>query len=131
VELVTQPTYALTPNEVKIVERDDDDLGYLWFADRQNGDIRYVTLTRSYQDDSVHTERDDQKWQAYGGLTAVEFDGNTLAMHFDKSAAAALGGVETVRVDCRAATAEVRTRLQEALMPLLAGTNVPLLIGRA
>ena len=130
-ELMIQPTYALTPSEVVVVERDDDDLGYLWFADRRNDDVRYVTLTGSYQDGSLHVERDDQTWQAYGGITAVEFDGATLALHFDKAAAAALGGIETVLVDCRSIQPSTQDRLEHLLAPLFAGTNVPVQIAHA
>ena len=129
-ELMTQPTYSISPSEVEIVERDDEELGYLWFADRRNGDVRYVTLTRSYRDGSVHLERDDQKWQTYGGLAAVEFDGTTLAVHLDQTATAALGGVQTVLVDCRSIDPAAQRRLDHSLAPLLAGTNVPLHVSR-
>lgn len=122
--------YTLTPNEFQVVERDDEDLGYLWFADRSNGDVRYIMLTRSYHDGKVHIERDDQKWAAYGGVTSVDFDGTSLVMRLDKSAATALGGVEMVLVDCRAIGPDTRHRLETILRPLLAGTSVPVHVSR-
>lgn len=124
-EMTAPAIYTLTPNEFQVVERDDEDLGYLWFADRSNGDVRYIMLTRSYHDGRVHFERDDQKWAAYGGVTSVDFDGTNLVVRLDKSAATALGGVEMVLVDCRTVGLDSRRQLETTLWPLLAGTNVP------
>jgi hypothetical protein len=129
--MTNHQTYTLAPSEVVIVERDDDDLGYLWFADRQSGDSRYFTVTRSFRDGSIHLERDDQQWQSYGGLTSIELGGGLLTLHFDKSAAAALGGIESAVVDCQAIEPALLARLEHALAPLVAGTNVALQVDRA
>lgn len=130
-EITTQRSYSLSPNECQIVARDADDLGYVWFANRRDLDVHYFTLTRSYAEGSVHCERDDQKWQAYGGLLEVDFDGNAVVFRFDESAAEALGGLDTVIVACQLLPPETRLALAHILASLLGGTGVSLNIGRA
>lgn len=124
-ELTAASVYILSPSEFQYVARDDDHLGYVWFADRQPGDVRYLTISRSFEDGTVHIERDDQKWGAYGGLARVEYRGGLLRLEFEPATAAELGGIESAVIDC-AGIPDVAVRLPPALTQLLAGTGVRL-----
>jgi hypothetical protein len=127
-ELTQQQIYDIRPSEVVAVEHDEEGLSHVWFADRQPNDIRYVCLTRAPSSQDVYTERDDQKWSCYGGVLHVSFDADKLVVDLDKSAAKALGGVESVRVDCRGLNEETSERVEKALRAIFDGTSVPLTI---
>ena len=125
-ELTQQRVYDIRPAEVVAVERDDENLAYLWFADPRQGEVRYVSLARSLSNGSIHAERDDQKWCCYDGITAVELRGGQLLVHFDPTAAGQLGGVELVRVDCQGMNEETLERIEHALRAMFADSGIPL-----
>jgi hypothetical protein len=127
-ELTQQQVYDICPREVVPIERDDEDVASVWFADRRGSEVRYVSVARSLPDGPVHTERDDQKWGCYGGLTRVELVGGMLSLHFDSAAAGKLGGIELMRVDCRGMTEQTRERIESVLRAMFAGSSIPMTI---
>jgi len=123
-EVKTDRSYSLHPNAMEAVERDDDDLGYLWFAEKSPDQVRYVGITRSFETDELHVERDDQRWSAYGGITEVSYDGRFLRCCLDAEGANKLGGFAEILVDCRHFREAQRRQAAKALQAVFADTDV-------
>jgi hypothetical protein len=103
-------------------------LSYLWFVDERGPDVRYAGVTRSFLDDSLYSERDDQRWGCYDGILRVSLNAEALEIHFDKEAERALGGVETIRVDCSGLNEETWERVERVLRSILSDRPVALTI---
>jgi hypothetical protein len=125
-ELIQQQTYILHPTEAVTAQRDADDLSYVWFTEGSSQNVHYFSLARSHGDGSFYSERDDQKWGAYNGLTGVTFDDESLTVHFDKPTATRLGGIETVVVDCSRLSEPIRRQVGTTLAYMFAGSDVAL-----
>ena len=127
-ELTESRVYDIKPGEVVAEERDDEGVSHLWLAVRRPQEVRYVSLSRSQGEVSVHLERDDQKWGCYDGVTGVSLDANELVVNLNRSAADSLGGVESIHVDCRGLNEETWERVSRALRAIFEGTSIPLAI---
>ena len=127
-ELTDLRVYDIKPSEVVAAERDGEGISHLWLAVRRPQEVRYVSLSRSHAEVSVHLERDDQKWSCYDGVMGVSMDANELVVNLSRSAAESLGGVESIHVDCRGLNEETWERVSRAVRAIFEGTSVPLAI---
>ncbi len=127
-ELTQQHTYTLKASEAATAQRDDDNLSYVWFTDRSAEPPRYFSLTKSHDDGSFYSERDDQKWGVYGGVREASFDEDKLIVHFDKASADGLGGIETVVVDCSHLSESARAQVSTTLAYIFSGSKIALTI---
>lgn len=50
---MSSTSWQLQANQANAVERDDEDLTYLWLAEHASGRIRYLTISRSHNSQHV------------------------------------------------------------------------------
>ncbi len=125
-ELTDQQVYEIRPREIAAAERDDEDVAYLGFFDPRPAANHYVSLSRSLRETAIHTERDDQKWSCYNGITDVTLEAGLLTIRYDPESASKLGGVETIRVDGRGVTAATWNQVARVLAVMFRDTDVRL-----
>jgi hypothetical protein len=119
VALIQEQIYDIRPTEIEARESDDDSVALLWFADRQSDTLRYVCLSRLLDEDKIHIERDDQKWSSYDGL-ALSMDEGVLSIQLGAPTSERLGGIKTIRVDCRSVTEDTIERVEKVLKEIVA-----------
>jgi len=124
VEITDQRVYGIRPREIAAVERDDEDTAYLAFFDRRPAAVHYLLLSRSLGDTAIHSERDDQKWSCYNGITDAALEARTLTIHYAPDSAEKLGGVETVIVDGRDLPLKAWEEVARVLTVIFCDTDV-------